>query len=266
MSARFECGALAGGWGTITAFRDVDLAVGAGTVHAVLGPNGAGKTTLLLTLAGILPAQAGSVRVDGAEIRSGRATLASRAGIVLVPDNRALFTTLTVEENLRVAAGRHGTEPRAVLDVFPALEPRWKLQAGALSGGEQQMLAMARALVQRPKVLLVDELSMGLAPLTVERLFNAIRQVASETDCAVVFVEQYVGLALKVADDISVLNRGGIVLTGRSADIAAEPEVLEQAYLGAQDPATDPVDGPATDPATDPVDVDPAVRVRHAAP
>ena len=232
MSTRLECNALAGGWGSLTAFRDVDLSVDAGKVHAVLGPNGAGKTTLLLTIAGLLAAHDGTVAVDGVELKPGRATAAVRAGIVLVPDNRELFTTLTVEENLRVASGRHGPELRSMLDVFPGLEARWKLRAGSLSGGEQQMLAMARALIQQPKVLLVDELSMGLAPIIVERLFSAIRQVATEHHCAVVFVEQYVGLALKVADSVSVINHGGVVLSGSSTEIAAQSELLEQAYLG----------------------------------
>jgi branched-chain amino acid transport system ATP-binding protein len=236
MSARLSCVDLAGGWGSVTAFRHVDLEVEAGTIHAVLGPNGAGKTTLLLTLAGLLPMHAGTVAVDGVGLRSGRATAASRAGIVLVPDSRELFTDLTVEENLRVAAGRDGREPRALLELFPALEPRWKLRAGALSGGEQQMLAMARALIQRPKVLLVDELSMGLAPTIVERLFTTIRRVASEDGCAVVFVEQYVHLALQVADDASVLNRGEVVLSGKAPDLAAKSEQLEHAYLGDGDP------------------------------
>jgi branched-chain amino acid transport system ATP-binding protein len=239
MNARLECDALDGGWGSLTAFRNVDLSVDAGEVHAILGPNGAGKTTLLLTLAGLLAAHDGSSAIDGVALKTGRATAAGRAGIVLVPDNRELFTTLTVEENLRVASGHHGPEPRSMLDLFPALEPRWKLRAGALSGGEQQMLAMARALIQRPKVLLVDELSMGLAPIIVERLFGAIRRVASDEGCAVVFVEQYVGLALKVADSVSVLNHGGVVMNGSAAEIAAQPEALEQAYLGSTEPAGD---------------------------
>jgi branched-chain amino acid transport system ATP-binding protein len=240
MTARLDCRGLAGGWGALTAFRDVDVSVDAGTVHAVLGPNGAGKTTLLLTVAGLLAAHAGTITVDGAPLKTGRATAAVRAGIVLVPDNRELFTTLTVEENLRVASGRHGAEPRSMLELFPTLEPRWKLRAGALSGGEQQMLAMARALIQRPKVLLVDELSMGLAPIVVERLFGAIRQVATDEGCAVVFVEQYVGLALKVADSVSVLNHGGVVLSGTAREIAEQGEVLEQAYLGDSEDATPP--------------------------
>jgi branched-chain amino acid transport system ATP-binding protein len=232
MTARLSCTDLSGGWGSLTAFRGVDLEVEAGSMHAILGANGAGKTTLLLTLAGLLPAHGGAIAVDGVQLRTGRATAISRAGVVLVPDNRELFTDLTTEENVRVASRRGGREPREMLELFPALEPRWKLRAGALSGGEQQMLAMARALVQRPKVLMVDELSMGLAPRVVEQLFTAIRRVATEEGCAVVFVEQFVHLALEVADHASVLSRGRVVLSGTAADISAGSEELERAYLG----------------------------------
>jgi branched-chain amino acid transport system ATP-binding protein len=231
-AARLRCTGLTGGRGTATAFRDVDLAVDAGKVFCFLGPNGAGKTTLLLTIGGLLRAQDGTAAVDGAPIRRGQASAANRAGVVLVPDNRCLFTTLTVEENLRIAAGRGDMSPRDLLEVFPALESRWRLQAGALSGGEQQMLAMARALIQQPKVLLIDEMSMGLAPIVVENLFAAVRRIASDHDCAVVLVEQHVGLALEVADDAAVLNRGSIVLRGSSADLARDPGRLEQAYFG----------------------------------
>jgi len=233
MSNVLECHALTGGRGSLTAFRDVELAVEAGRIHALLGPNGAGKTSFLLTVAGLLAAHRGSIVVDGRELRTGRATAASRAGIALVPDSRQLFTTLSVEENLLVARRRGGPSPRSMLDVFPALEQRWTVRAGSLSGGEQQMLAMARALLQRPRVLLVDELSMGLAPPVVERLFGAVRQIAAEHGCAVVFVEQYVSLALQAADSASVLNRGTIVLVGSAAEIASQPDQLEQAYLGA---------------------------------
>jgi branched-chain amino acid transport system ATP-binding protein len=238
MSARFECRNLAGGWGSLTVFRDVDLSLETGTVHTVLGPNGAGKTTLLLTLAGLLAVHDGTIAVDGVALKSGRATAAGRAGIVLVPDNRELFTTLTTEENLRVASGRHGPEPRSMLELFPALEPRWKVRVGSLSGGEQQMLAMARGLIQEPKVLLVDELSMGLAPIIVERLFGAIRKVATDQGCAVVFVEQYVHVALQVADTASVINRGSIVMEGLASELSSKVSEVEQAYIGSTDGVT----------------------------
>jgi branched-chain amino acid transport system ATP-binding protein len=235
VSAGLDCTGLAGGWGQLTAFHDIDLSVEAGTMHALLGPNGAGKTTLLLTLAGLLPPQAGTISVAGEELRPGRPTVACRAGLVLVPDNRQLFTTLTVEENLRVP-DRRGTDGiEAMYKLFPALKERRDLRAGMLSGGEQQMLAVARAMIQRPKVLLVDELSMGLAPTIVERLFSAVRQAATNRGCAVVFVEQYVHLALQVADTASVINRGGIVMQGPAAEMATKVSELEQAYLGTGD-------------------------------
>jgi branched-chain amino acid transport system ATP-binding protein len=240
MTARLQVSGLTGGRGSTVAIRDLDLSVEAGTVLALLGPNGAGKTTLLLTLAGLLPAHAGTVSVDGSALRNGNPVAASRAGVVLVPDNRSLFTTLTVEENLDVAKRRGGPAPRELLDVFPALESRWRLPAGALSGGEQQMLAMARALVQQPKVLLIDEMSMGLAPLVVETLFDTVRQIATEHAAAVVLVEQHVNLALKVADEAAVLNRGAVVLRGAAGDLGHDGQRLERAYFGDTEPATVP--------------------------
>jgi len=232
MTARLTCTGLSGGYGNAVVFRDVDLTLEAGTVEALLGPNGAGKTTLLLTLAGLLTARTGTVSVDGEPLKAGRASRAVRAGVVLVPDNRCLFTALTVEENLTVARRRGGPTPRDMLATFPALEPRWELRAGALSGGEQQMLAMARALIQEPRVLLVDEMSMGLAPLVVEHLFATVRRIASDHGCAVLVVEQHVNLALRMADTATVLNRGAVVLRGPAADLLADAERLEAAYLG----------------------------------
>jgi branched-chain amino acid transport system ATP-binding protein len=230
--ARFECRGLTGGRGATVVFRDLDLDVRAGTVLALLGPNGAGKSTLLLTLAGLLPPRSGEVRVEGTKLRSGNPVAANRAGVVLVPDNRSLFTTLTVEENLEVARSRRGPAPRELMDVFPALDRRWKLRAGALSGGEQQMLAMARALIQQPKVLLIDEMSMGLAPMVVESLFATVRRIAHDHDAAVVLVEQHVKLALGVADEAAVLNRGTIVLRGPAPELLADGQRIERAYLG----------------------------------
>jgi branched-chain amino acid transport system ATP-binding protein len=170
--------------------------------------------------------------VDGVTLRSGNAVAASRAGVVLVPDDRSLFATLTVEENLEVARSRGGPAPRDLLDIFPALDKRWGLAAGALSGGEQQMLAMARALIQRPRVLLVDEMSMGLAPLVVETLFDTVRKIARDHGAAVVLVEQHVRLALDVADEAAVLNRGSIVLRGTADELRSDSRTLERAYLG----------------------------------
>jgi branched-chain amino acid transport system ATP-binding protein len=234
---RLECRGLTGGRGATVVFRDLDLDVPAGTVLALLGPNGAGKSTLLLTIAGLLPARSGRVLVAGEALRSGNPVAASRAGVVLVPDDRSLFTTLTVEENLAVARRRGGPEPRELLDLFPALERRWRLPAGALSGGEQQMLAMARALIQQPRVLLVDEMSMGLAPLVVETLFATVRQIARDHGAAIVLVEQHVKLALGVADEAAVLNRGTVVLRGPAAELAQDVTRLERAYLGELEPA-----------------------------
>ena len=229
---RLECRGLCGGRGSTVVFRDLDLDVREGTVLALLGPNGAGKSTLLMTVAGLLPSKAGEVAVDGMAIKGGNAVAASRAGVVLVPDNRALFTTLTVEENLDVARRRGGPAPRELLDVFPALDKRWRLPAGSLSGGEQQMLAMARALIQQPKVLLVDEMSMGLAPLVVEALFETVRRIASDHGAAIVLVEQHVSLALEVADEAAVLNRGTVVLRGSAESLRKDGAQLERAYLG----------------------------------
>jgi branched-chain amino acid transport system ATP-binding protein len=220
------------GYGRVNIVRPFDLVAEAGTVVAILGPNGAGKTTLLSTLCGLLPRQGGTVLVADRELKSGRAAAASRAGVVLVPDDRALFPSLSVRDNIR-AACRRGQDPsEEALELFPALRPRWKLHAGALSGGEQQMLAVARALVQKPKVLLVDEMSMGLAPLVVEHLLPVVRRIADDSGAVVVLVEQHVGLALEVADEAVVLVHGEVVLRGSAADLRRNPTALEDAYLG----------------------------------
>ncbi len=233
-----ECRGLSAGYDRLTVARDIDLRVPRSQILAVLGPNGAGKTTLLLTLAGFLRPMTGTILVDGRSTRLGSARRMNAAGVVLVPDFRALFTELTTVENISLAVHRGGTSVADVLDLFPALGRRAKVRAGMLSGGEQQMLAMARALVQNPRVLLVDEMSMGLAPVVVESLVPVIRQVADETGAAIVMVEQHVHLALEIADSAMVLVHGGVSLSGEASALRADTGALEAAYLGADpDPA-----------------------------
>ena len=219
------------GHGRLVVARDVEVSVEASEICAVVGPNGAGKTTLLATIAGLLPAISGSVAIAGEPLATGSARRMSRAGVTLVPDSRALFTTLSTLENLRVADRTGGQAIAEVFELFPGLRRKRKLEAGRLSGGEQQMLALGRALVQRPRVLLIDEMSMGLAPLVVESLAETIRDLASNTAMAVVLVEQHVHVALKVADQAIVLVHGDVVMQGPADELAANSD-LDSAYLG----------------------------------
>lgn len=232
MTAALSCQDLEVGYGTLAVARGLTLEADPGTVTAVLGPNGAGKTTWLLTLAGFLPALNGRLEVAGVGIRRTSPQRQNASGVVLVPDNRALFTQLNPIENLRLAARSEGIGVDGALELFPVLRTRSKVKVGALSGGEQQMLAVARALVQGPKVLLIDEMSMGLAPVIVEQLVPIVRRVADETRAAIILVEQHVRLALEAADRAVVLVHGDLVLSASAAELRADPSLLEEAYLG----------------------------------
>ena len=231
-----EVSNLASGYGGVAVIRDVNLHVAPGEVVALLGPNGAGKTTTLLTTSGLLKPLEGSIDVLGSPTNFGAPHRTARRGLAHVPEDRSLFFGLTVQENLRLGLRGKRSDQQAgydaALELLPALRPLMNRRAGLLSGGEQQMLAMARALVSNPKMLLVDEMSLGLAPIIVERLLPIVRDIADETGAGVLIVEQHVHLALEVADRGYVMSHGEIVLEGTASDLMERQDLLEASYLG----------------------------------
>ena len=233
MTALLDVRGLRAGYGRTTVVRDLDLTVGAGEIVALLGPNGAGKTTTLLTVAGLLPVLGGTVEFAGAPGERRPQRLA-RAGLSLVPDDRGLFPSLTVAEHLMVSASRAGrTDAQArVVGWFPALEGLLDRRVGLLSGGEQQMLALAVALERGPSVLMIDELSLGLAPLVVQSFVPVLRQVADETGCGVLLVEQHATVALELAERAVVLAHGEVRISAPTEELRADPDRLRAAYLG----------------------------------
>ncbi len=226
MSTLIEAAGLSAGYGKMAVVREVDIRVDAGEVVALIGANGAGKTTTLLTLAGELTPLAGEVRFLGKRTRSPM-HVRCRGGLGYVTEERSVIMDMSVADNLKLAA----VDPSVAFGWFPALEAIMKRRAGLCSGGEQQMLSLARALGRDPKVLLADELSLGLAPLIVANLLQAVRDAADERGVGVLVVEQHVGQALKIADRVHVLERGRIVLSGTSEEVAGQLDKIEAAYL-----------------------------------
>jgi branched-chain amino acid transport system ATP-binding protein len=208
------------GYGAVEVLHGIDLDVPSGALTAVLGPNGAGKTTLLSVLAGLLPVTSGTIRWRCRQLQRLPADLRSRSGLVLVPERRGIFGSLSVGDNLEVFAGR-GADFTAAFEAFPVLEQRLAQPAGSLSGGEQQMLAMSRPLLSQPKVLLVDEISFGLAPRVTHQLFEVVAELA-RTGTTVVLVDQYLAEVLKLADVVYVLGRGEIAFAGEPAELRGQ--------------------------------------------
>jgi branched-chain amino acid transport system ATP-binding protein len=233
---RLTVEALDAGYGRIAVLHGVGLRVGAGEMVAVIGANGAGKTTLLRVVSGLLPAAGGQVLLDGAEVGGLPAERLAALGLAHVPEGRLVFPTLSVADNLALGAytrrGSSSSEDReGVLELFPRLAGRLRQPAGTLSGGEQQMLAIGRGLMARPRLLLLDEPSLGLAPMLVAEIFRALARLRDQGDLAILLVEQNARAALQVADRGYVLERGRVAIAGTPRELLAD-EGVRAAYLG----------------------------------
>ena len=237
MSALLAVEDLRAGYGDVPVLHGVGLTVGAGEIVALVGANGAGKSTLLLAVAGQLPVRGGTVRFDGTDITHAPAHRAVARGLVMVPEGGRLFPFMTVRENLLLGAWHRAARRRLaeslaeMMDLFPLLRDRHGQLAARLSGGERQMVAIARAMMSLPKLLMLDEPSLGLSPLMVERVFGMVRELAMRKNIAVLLVEQNVGEALAMSRRGYVLERGRIVRSGAGAALRDDVEV-QRAYMG----------------------------------
>ena len=241
-----EARGLRTGYGRLPVVFNVDLEVKEGEIVALLGANGAGKTTTLRALSGMLPLMAGEVRLDGTPLNGSTPNALAREGIVHVPQGRGIFPNLRVDETLRLACAMAGIRRAEVdarvadmYDVFPRLYERRTQLAGTLSGGEQQMLAIARGLIMKPRLLMIDEMSQGLAPTIVQSLFNIVRSLPVQ-GVSVLIVEQFVTHALAVASRAYVLEKGEVAFNGKAAELAADESFVKGSYLG--EGGTDAVD------------------------
>jgi branched-chain amino acid transport system ATP-binding protein len=239
-----ELDGLTSGYNGSAVLRDISLTVRPGEVVALLGANGAGKTTTLLTISGIVKPMRGRILFNGADLKGNSPDGRARLGVAHVPEGRGVFFGLTVAEHFRLAHRGESLDTAAAFKYFPALESLTARRAGLLSGGEQQQLALGRALARKPKLLMIDELSLGLAPIIVERLLPVVRNYAKDSGCGVLLVEQHVELALTVADRGYVLSHGEITTHGDATTLKANPDLVLSSYLGEQ--AVDGQPGTAT--------------------
>jgi ABC-type branched-subunit amino acid transport system ATPase component len=231
-TALLELADVAAGYSKQAVVRGISLTVMRGEVVAMLGPNGAGKTTTLRAISGLLPLLRGTIRFEGADTHSLKPDALARRGLAHVPEGRGIFYDLTVDEHFRIRCRGEQLDVDGALSYFPALEPLRGRVAGLLSGGEQQMLAIARALARRPKLLLLDELSLGLAPVIVESLLPVIRRYVDDTDAGALLVEQHVHLALEIADRAYVLSHGQITAAGDAETFRMDHQRVAAEYFG----------------------------------
>ena len=233
-AAVLEIEGLTTGYEDAAVVRELDLSVGEGEVVALMGANGAGKTTTLRAVSGVVHPMAGSIAFGGRDLAGTSISGRARMGIAHVPENRGLFFGLTVAEHFRLGHRRERLDADAAYRYFPALAELRDRRCGLLSGGEQQMLAVARALARHPSLLLLDELSLGLAPLIVEGLLPVVREYATDTGCGVLLVEQHIQLALGIADRGYVLSHGEVVLQDNAEALRRNRELLMASYFGEQ--------------------------------
>ena len=227
-----ELEGLTAGYESAAVIRDVSFHVAPGEIVALLGANGAGKTTTLRAVSGLVRPMEGTIRFQGRDLERVQSSTRAKLGIAHVPENRGLFFGLTVAEHLRLGYRGERLDAAAAYRYFPALEGLRERRCGLLSGGEQQMLAVGRALARHPRLLLLDELSLGLAPVIVESLLPVVREYAAESGCGVVLVEQHIELALTIADRGCVLSHGEIVLRGDAVQLRANNDLLVSSYFG----------------------------------